>query len=192
MDRKYQEIASLDDLPVNVKVFKDDVTYLPNYVLPNIALTMTNQGMSLREWIRHLCSIPDKDIPYFAEVYVRAMTLDIQTFRNAFPKLVELLIIFSGDEDEGDDETDEVYNFNVRNVLREFLSNARTVRLCNIPFGKSRFIQHIGIENLETLEFYDPVNFNFDCLSTLNAENCKIETDQMPLRDLNRFFQIVD
>ncbi|PIC39661.1 hypothetical protein B9Z55_011277 [Caenorhabditis nigoni] len=184
MDSDYEEMGSLDDLPVNVKVFNDTLIYLPYYVPPNLELTMTNQGMSLREWIRQLCSIPDKDIPYTAEIYLTAMTLDTRTLRNDFPKLEEVLIGFR------EDEEDESDNVNVRNVLREFLSNVQNVKLCDINFEKSRFIQHIGISSLKDLYFYDPINMNFDYLFTLNAESCTIETDQIPLRDLNRFFKL--
>ncbi|CAO4371264.1 unnamed protein product [Caenorhabditis nigoni] len=44
--------------------------------------------------------------------------------------------------------------------------------------------------NLKNLDFYYPKNFNFDCFFTLNAESCRIITDRMPLRDLNRFFKL--
>ncbi|PIC39517.1 hypothetical protein B9Z55_011178 [Caenorhabditis nigoni] len=49
---------------------------------------------------------------------------------------------------------------------------------------------HIGMGNLKWLDMQSPRNLNVLDLSTLNAETIWIKTDQMSLRDLNRFFKL--
>ncbi|CAO4371265.1 unnamed protein product [Caenorhabditis nigoni] len=176
MCKNYGQMTSLDDLPFYVNVFKGKEVHR--------AVTMSNQGMALGEWIQHLCSISNKVKLYEAEFHVGETQFDIQSLRNAFPKPRNIGIHASLIE------TFEHETLNAQNVLRAFLPYVKDVQLFHVPFGENLSCQHIGMANLKMLDFVHPKNFNFDCLLTLNVQMCVIETDQMPLRDLNRFFKL--
>ncbi|PIC39658.1 hypothetical protein B9Z55_011277 [Caenorhabditis nigoni] len=112
------------------------------------------------------------------------VNLDFQSLRNAFPKLRKISVHGSRNE------ISEHEILNAQNVLRAFLPYLKEVQLFHVPLGENLTCQHIGMANLELLNFFYPKNFNFDCLFTLNVQMCMIETDHMPLRDLNRFFKL--
>ncbi|CAP37246.1 Protein CBG20200 [Caenorhabditis briggsae] len=176
MGKNYKQIASLNDLPLNVNVFKGEEVHL--------AVTMSNQGMALREWIQHLCSISNKVKLHEAEFHIGDMQFDVQSLRNAFPKLRNIGIHGSRNE------TSEHETLNAQIILRAFLPYVKEVELISVNLGENLTCEHIGIANLKNLDFVHPKNFNFDCIFTLNAESCNIITDQIPLRDLNRFFKL--
>ncbi|ULU02630.1 hypothetical protein L3Y34_002306 [Caenorhabditis briggsae] len=177
MGKNYDQMTSLNDVPVSLNVFKEDIRI-------NLAVTMSNQGMALREWIQHLCSISNKVKLYEADFRVGDMELDIQSLRNAFPKLRKIDIYGSQNENF------EHEILNAQFILRAFLPYVKEVQLFHVPLGENLSFQHIGMANLKNLDFVHPKNLNFDCLLTLNVQMCMLQTDQMPLRDLNHFFKL--
>ncbi|PIC39657.1 hypothetical protein B9Z55_011277 [Caenorhabditis nigoni] len=182
MDRNNEQVASLNDHPVNVKVLKDKLSYLANDDPRNQVVTMSNQGMTLREWIQHLCSISNNVKLYEAEFRVGGMEFDIQLLRNTLPKLRKIHIYCT------QDETGQNEIICAQNLMRAFLSNVQDVQLY---FGPLHFpLEHVGMANLNYLQIHSRSNLNYDFLFTLNVESCSIHSDQMPLRDLNRFFKL--
>ncbi|PIC13740.1 hypothetical protein B9Z55_027597 [Caenorhabditis nigoni] len=77
--KNHPQMASLNALPWNVDVFKRDEG--------DLGVTMSNQGMTLGEWIHHFCSISNKVKLCEAEIRVGYTEFDIQSLRNTFPKL---------------------------------------------------------------------------------------------------------
>ncbi|PIC39665.1 hypothetical protein B9Z55_011281 [Caenorhabditis nigoni] len=177
MGRKSKKMASLNDLPVNVDVLK-------GLVGDDIAVTISNQGMSLGEWIQHICSISKKVKLYEGKFYAGDMKLDYQSLRNSFPKLRKIEIYCS------QNKTDKINTLAAQTILRAFLPCVKEVQLFHVPLGKNLSYEHIGMANLKNLDFVHPINMNFDFLFTLNVQMCMIETDRIPLRDLNRFFKL--
>ncbi|UMM25248.1 hypothetical protein L5515_005148 [Caenorhabditis briggsae] len=181
-----KQMASLNALPVKVKTWKDTtMDTLNDDDTRNQAVTMSNYGMTLGEWIQHLCSISENEIPLEVQFWTEDMQLDIQSLRNIFPKLRQVCVIFSLD---GTNENEIIY---AENLMRAFLSDAQNVHLYFVPLHFS--LQHVGMANLKELKINSRSNLNYDFLFTLNVDNCEIcsKSDQMPpLRDLNRFFKL--
>ncbi|CAO4371257.1 unnamed protein product [Caenorhabditis nigoni] len=171
-------MASLDYLPVRVRVVKGGVQR-------EIAqLIISNQGMTIGEWIKHLCSISDKDTLYEARFYTGIIKCDIQSHPNTFPKLRIIYISCP----RGATHEDDILT--AHNVLRAFLPDAQNVTLHDVPLPKDLSFQHIGMANLKVLKIDPPSILVFDDLSTWNVEKCTIHLNQMPLRELNRFFKL--
>ncbi|PIC39654.1 hypothetical protein B9Z55_011274 [Caenorhabditis nigoni] len=181
MRRNHKQLMSLNDLPVNVNLTKGT----PRGVQE---LPMSNQGMTLGEWIHHLCSISDKDILYEAGFYVEIIKFDIQSLRKIFPKLRKVDINFSDNETSRTMKQENILN--AQNVLKAFLPDVQSVHLHRFPVGDNVFIQNIGMTNLKKLKFSFSSKMNLDCLFLLNVERCTLDTDQISLRDLNRFFKL--
>ncbi|UMM25247.1 hypothetical protein L5515_005147 [Caenorhabditis briggsae] len=177
MSRDYEKMMSLNDLPVNVNVFRGNGE-------KKLALIMSNRRKTLGEWIHHLCSISDRDVLYEAVFYFENLQFDIQSLRNIFPKLREICIYFSRDET---DQCDVLY---AQTILKAFLPDVQSVKLNRVPLQENLSIQHIGMANLEEFKFLSRSTMNVDCLFTWNFESCIVNTVQMSLRDWNRFFKL--
>ncbi|PIC39475.1 hypothetical protein B9Z55_011151 [Caenorhabditis nigoni] len=176
-----ENMTDLNGFPVDVRV-----TYRnhENRGFSEKISTWTNQGKSVGEWVQHLCSISQPEVYIVAEFYVREIELDIQTLRNTFLKLKSFIIIFPQTEQNKHDI------LSARNVLKAFQPDVKHIRLKR-PFFQDHFsLQHIGMGNLKWLCIKSPHNLNVNDLLTLNAEIISLDTDQMSLRDLNRFFKL--
>ncbi|CAO4371000.1 unnamed protein product [Caenorhabditis nigoni] len=91
------------------------------------------------------------------------------------------------DKDEPDDR-DILY---AEKVLRVFLPVVEDVYLDCVPLRENFSLQHIGMANLKGLCLESDDNLKFDDLLTLNVESLMIEkTENINLRDLNRFFKL--
>ncbi|CAO4371263.1 unnamed protein product [Caenorhabditis nigoni] len=183
MRKNNKQIISLNALPVKVKIWKNKTMGELNYDDPrNPAVIMSNYGMTLGEWIQHLCSISDNEIPCDAEFFIEDIRFDIQSFRNNLPKFRRISVVCSENETN---ETDTIY---AENLVRAFVSDVQDIVLFFVP---PHFpLQYVAMANLKFLRIYSGSNLNYDCLFTLNVESCSIHSDQMPLRDLNRFFKL--
>ncbi|CAO4371261.1 unnamed protein product [Caenorhabditis nigoni] len=178
-----KQTASLNALPAKVKTWKaTTMEELNDDDTLNQAVTISNYGMTLGEWIKHLCSISDNETPLEVRFWTEDIQFDIQSLRNAFPKLRQFCIVFSLD---GTNENEIIY---AENLMRAFLPDAQNVLLSFVPSHFS--LQSIGMANLKELKINSWITLNFDFLFTLNVENCSISSDQIPLRDLNRFFKL--
>ncbi|CAO4371092.1 unnamed protein product [Caenorhabditis nigoni] len=142
----------------------------------------TNQGMTLGEWIHHLCSIFRCE-RYDAEFHIGKMIFDIESLRNTFPKLRETVIHGSLEPNEQEIQSAQI-------ILRAFLPGVKQVQLHRVPLQENLSIQHIGMANLEELKLYAHRNLKFDDLLSLNVERCAIIGNHFSLRDLNRFFKL--
>ncbi|CAO4371255.1 unnamed protein product [Caenorhabditis nigoni] len=80
--------------------------------------------------------------------------------------------------------------FYAETILRAFLPDVQSVELFRVHLQENLSIQHIGMANLKELEYFPPISLNFDPLFAWNFEKCYIDTVQMSLRDLNRFFKL--
>ncbi|CAO4371127.1 unnamed protein product [Caenorhabditis nigoni] len=181
MDETDEKMTDLDGFPVSV-----NVSYRNHSIrgFRNILSTWTNQGKSVGEWIQHLCSINQPKHCYVASFHVREIELDIQTLRNIFPKLGNLNIIFCHTEANGHDV------LSAKNILKVFLPHVKLINLERVSFQDHFSLQHIGMGNSKFLELRFPRNVRVDDFSTLNAKSIYLETTQMSLRDLNRFFKL--
>ncbi|CAP24458.2 Protein CBG03591 [Caenorhabditis briggsae] len=174
-------MTHLNGLPVSVQVL-----YSNHYTdgFQDILSTWTNQGKSVGEWIQHLCSINQPKLCYVKVFHVREIGLDTQTLRDTYPQLGNIIIIFSNVEANEHDV------MSAQNILKALLTDSKYVCLERVPFQDHFSLQHIGMGNLKWLNMQSPRNLNVHDLSTLNAERIWIDTDQMSLRDLNRFFKL--
>ncbi|PIC39477.1 hypothetical protein B9Z55_011152 [Caenorhabditis nigoni] len=181
MPENDEKMAHLNGFPVDVKV-----TYrkFENRGFSEKISTWTNQGKTFGEWIQHLCSINQPKGFYVNVFHVREIALDIQTLRNIFPKLGIVNIIFPQAESNKHDIS------SAQNVSKAFLLGAKWVQLERAPFQDHFSIQHIGMANLKWLEMRSPQNLNVYDLLSLNVERIYLHTDQLSLRDLNRFFKL--
>ncbi|CAO4371065.1 unnamed protein product [Caenorhabditis nigoni] len=145
---------------------------------------MSNQGMSLREWIQHFSSIFHPDVRCGPEFNIGMTRFDIQSLREIFSNFKELELRCDQDEPSG---SDILY---AQNILRAFQPSIKRLYLKNVPFKENLSIQHIGIANLEELMIYSSHNIRLDNIFISNVQGCTILTDQISLRDLNRFFKL--
>ncbi|PIC39017.1 hypothetical protein B9Z55_010842 [Caenorhabditis nigoni] len=169
-------MTSLDDIPVNLDVLKG--TFF--VTAENRVFAVSNQGMSLGEWIQHLCSIFQCE-NYEVRFTIGTSRFDIQLLRNILPKLRSINLVCGRD---GHNEQGILY---AQRILRTFLPDIEILRLSSVPLHESLSLQHIAATNLKKL---DVGNFRFDDLLSLNVERCRITSHQITLLDLNRFFRL--
>ncbi|PIC39478.1 hypothetical protein B9Z55_011153 [Caenorhabditis nigoni] len=176
-----EKMTTLNGFPVSVNVSYSN-HYIPGF--QDILSTWTNQGKTVEEWIQHICSINQPTHCYVAIFHVREIEFDIQTLRNSFPKFFSVDIIFS--------QTEAIENdiLSAQNVLKAYQFDSQYFRMENFPFQENLSLQHIGMANSNILEIRFPRNLRFDDFLTVNAISICLETDQMSLRDLNRFFKL--
>ncbi|CAO4371128.1 unnamed protein product [Caenorhabditis nigoni] len=174
-------MMDLNGLPVNVKVTHRNYK---NGGFQDLLSTWTNQGKTVGEWIQHLCSLNQPKYCYHKTFHVREVELDIQTLSNIFPKLGNIDLIFNHAESNEHDV------MSAKNILKAFLPHDKLMKLKHVPLQDHFSLQHIGMANLKWLHMQYPRNLNVHDLSTLNSETIWIETDQMSLRDLNRFIKL--
>ncbi|UMM25162.1 hypothetical protein L5515_005097 [Caenorhabditis briggsae] len=176
-----EKMTHLNGVPVSVQVL-----YSNHYIdgFQDILSTWTNQGKSVGEWIQHLCSINQPKLCYVKVFHVREIGLDTQTLRDTYPQLGNIIIIFSNVEANEHDV------MSAQNILKTLLTDSKYLCLERVPFQDHFSLQHIGMGNLKWLNMQSPRNLNVHDLLTLNAERIWIDTDQMSLRDLNRFFKL--
>ncbi|CAP24457.2 Protein CBG03590 [Caenorhabditis briggsae] len=181
MSENDEKITHLNGFPVTVKV---SYSYYEIDGLRGILSAWTNQEKTVGEWIQHLCSYSQPKCCLNKIIHVREIELDIQTLRNVFPVLGNIDLIFCHAESNEHDI------MSAQNVLKAFLSDSQYVSLERAPLQDHFSLQRIGMANLKFLFIRSPHNLNVHDLSTLNAETIWIKTDQISLRDLNRFFKL--
>ncbi|CAO4371098.1 unnamed protein product [Caenorhabditis nigoni] len=180
-----REITSLDDIPVSV-----DVTTQRNGDYTNIeseTFAWSVQKKSMSEWIQNLCSIFQFDC-YEADFTIGNLRVDVQSLRNAFPK-IRGISIFGFLEDEPNDQ----YIQNAQIILRAFMPDVEKLKLLGVAFQENLSLEHIGMANLKNLKLYAARNLKLNDLLILNVERCiifKHHLDRFSLRDLNRFFKL--
>ncbi|CAO4387744.1 unnamed protein product [Caenorhabditis nigoni] len=139
--------------------------------------------MRLGEWIRHF-----KPFSIYIHVvfFIGDIKFDIPSLRNLFPKLHRI------DINCLKNEPNERDILNAQNLLRAFLSNVQNVGLFRVPLRENFSLQHIAMANLKHLEVDYRSKMDFVDICSWNVESCMISTfsDQMSIRDLNRFFKL--
>ncbi|CAO4370499.1 unnamed protein product [Caenorhabditis nigoni] len=136
-------ITSLDDILANLDVSKEQL----NFAQDNRLFTLSSQGMSLGEWVQHLCSIFQCE-HYGADFSIDRMSqLEVQSLRSIFPKLLKINLICSRDE------LNEQDNLYAQTVLRAFLSDVQIVRLISVPLHGNLSIAHVATANLKHVVF---------------------------------------
>ncbi|PIC39627.1 hypothetical protein B9Z55_011255 [Caenorhabditis nigoni] len=180
MDVNGEDLPDLDEIPIDVDVSAQKIDDSTVHIEP---FTWSNQGKSIGEWIQHICSIFLCEL-YEADFHIGNMRYDVQSLRNAFPKLRKIgIYFFTAEPSEHDIQR-------AQNILRAFLPCVKHFRLYRVPLQEDFSIQHIGMANLKELEIYYPRNPKLEDLLTLNAERCTILENQFSLRVLNRFFKL--
>ncbi|PIC21144.1 hypothetical protein B9Z55_026094 [Caenorhabditis nigoni] len=171
-------MTTLNDLPDNVQIMEGNEER-------NFEPILSNQGMTLSEWIRHLSSFSDDSFSNLrVAIFVERVKFDIPSLRKTFPKMRNIHIIC------WKDEPDEHDILNAQKLLRVSLCDAQNMEIHHVPLQEKLSLQHIGMTNLKELELIRPINLKLDQLSTWNVESCSIETNEISLRDLNRFFKL--
>ncbi|PIC21808.1 hypothetical protein B9Z55_026510 [Caenorhabditis nigoni] len=180
MPENNENILNLTDVPVSVGVKRGTRTVNETR---EVESTISNQGMTLIEWIRHFGSLT----MYFdVDFFVGLIEFDIQTFHDTLPKVRCLSITCLIDQPDENDILE------AQNLLRPFLPDVRHLQLNSVPLSENLSLQHIGMANLKVLSFEYLSNVRFVDLCTCNAESIIIgkKGDQMSLVDLNRFFKL--
>ncbi|PIC39454.1 hypothetical protein B9Z55_011135 [Caenorhabditis nigoni] len=191
MGKNGKRMTRIDDIPIGVDVsirkrcarlnritgrFRENVDFK--------VATWSNPGKSIGEWIKHIYSI-FRCKCYEAEFHVGKIRVDIQSLRNAFPKLRETVIHGSLEEEPNDQEIQ-----NTQIILRAFLPYVKNVELHDVHLQENLCLQHIGMANLRSLLIDSPNSPKFDDILTLNVERCAIRGNHFSFRNLNRFFKL--
>ncbi|UMM25156.1 hypothetical protein L5515_005091 [Caenorhabditis briggsae] len=186
-----RHLTTLDDVGVRFHVsMENDITHRFKYV----AFFESNEEMSVGEYIQRLCLISHNETSYVAEFNIGEIELEVESLRDIFLKFRNIAINYyhvrrRRDRDR-EDELNEQDILSVQNAVKAFLPNVRQLKLDSAPLGENLSLQHIGMANLEELKIMNPRTLKLDDLLTLNVENCGIVSDEITLRDLNRFFKL--
>ncbi|CAO4371228.1 unnamed protein product [Caenorhabditis nigoni] len=180
-----EEMTNLDDIPTSVDVSIREHGYLEEFrpVIEFTEYTWSNQGKSIGEWIKHICSIFRCEY-YEAEFRIWRRRFDIQSLRNYFPKLRRALV-YTFEEESSEQDIQSA-----QNVLKAFLPYMKDIVLHCVPLQDNLSIQHIGMTNLKEFRISNHRDLKLDDLLALNAERCTIVESQLSLRDLNRFIKL--
>ncbi|PIC39505.1 hypothetical protein B9Z55_011169 [Caenorhabditis nigoni] len=184
-----RHLTTLDDFGVRFHVSMENDR---NRRFRYVAFFESNEELSIGEYIQRLCSISHNETSYVAVFNIGEIELEVESLRDIFSEFRNIAVNYYHVRRRRDreDELNEQDILSVQNAVKAFLPNVRQLKLDNVPLEENLSLQHIGMTNLEELKILNPRTLKLDDLLTFNVENCGIVSDEITLRDLNRFFKL--